>query len=78
MAQEPMLLELAPNGLYVVPAAESFLGWGARTSVELIRIRFRLQDGSELVLPLTPTAMEQLQRFFGPSGDHGPSQAIYP
>jgi len=68
--------QLSPDGQYISPIAEEFLGAVPRSSGERVHIRFRLQDGKLLDIPLTREAVEQVQGYYG-SRESGPREGFY-
>lgn len=63
--QQPVLTSRGDH--YTTPKAEEFLGLSPdRADKALIRLHFRLTDGSLLDVPLSPQALAALGRQVGP------------
>lgn len=74
----PKPAQLGPPGSYTLSIAEEFLGTSPGQAVELIRLRFRLADATELHLRLGDVCLKQLckeleglcKTYFGPSANN--------
>ena len=59
----PKPIRLDPPGPHVTPVAVEFLGAADATTLEPALFRFRLQNGSELCIPVIATAVETMRKF---------------
>ncbi len=59
----PTPVQLDPPGPYETPNAVVFLGVADATTLEPALFRFRLQNGTELRVPMVATAVEAMRAF---------------
>ena len=59
----PTPVQLDPPGPYQTPNAVDFLSVTDATTLEPARFRFRLQNGTELRVPVVATAIEAMRDF---------------